>query len=77
MSLVLITRQESFTNCSVSLQLDPWNFRLTKWSVRKAIWQSEQFPDCNMMSAKGFLKANFIQIDEVLNREMKKYLVVL
>ena len=77
MGLVLITRQKSFIDCSLSLQLDLWNFRLTKWSVLKAIWQSEKFPDCNMMSAKGFLKANFTHMDEFLNREMKKYLVVL
>ena len=45
----------SFGNCSVRLQLDPRNVRTTKWSVRKTIWESEQFPACNMTSSRGSL----------------------
>ena len=75
MNLVLITRQKSFTNCSVGLRLDPRNVRLTKWLVCKVIWQSEQFPDCNMTSAKDSFKANFIEMYEFLNWTLKKYLL--
>ena len=44
------------SSLSPTVQLDfRWtlNVRSTKWSVCKDIWQSEQFPECNMTSSRG------------------------
>ena len=43
-SLTVLTKgYQIFTNYSGGLQSDPRNVRSTKWSIGKAIWQSEEF----------------------------------
>ena len=70
---VIDQRLKVFQNCSVGLQLDPWNIRSTKQSVRKAIWQSEEFPEyavfkLRTLSFKIFSKWTNFQI-----RHCKKF----
>ena len=63
---------QSFTNCSVGLQLDFQNVRLTKWSVRKDIWMSEQFPEFNMTSCRNSFKVNSFQMIQFPNQLLNK-----
>ena len=68
----LIRDNQSFRNYSVGLQMDPRNVWSTKWSVHKAIWQSEQFPECNMTSARGSLTEDLFGLNEFPNQALKK-----
>ena len=66
-----IRGSQAFTNCSIGLQLNSPNVRSTKWSVCKAIWQSEQFPGCNMTSYRGSFKDNSFEINQFSNQPLK------
>ena len=54
----VIDQRQLFTNCSVELKLDPRIVQWTKWLVCKAIWQSEEFPDCHVYQPRCQLLEN-------------------
>ena len=58
-------------------KLDRRNVRSTKWLVRKAIWESEQFPGCNMTSPRGSFKANSFKMNEFSYQPLKKLVMIL
>ena len=70
--LWLLRGQQFFTSCSVELQLDPRNVWSTKLSVRKTIWEFEEFPERNMTLSRGSLKANSFEMNEFSNQPLNK-----
>ena len=60
------------TVIAVGLQLDPPNVRSTKWSVRKAIWQSEEFHDYPMYMLRAPSLKIFSKWIVFQNRHCKK-----
>ena len=64
--------EQSFTNCSVGLQLDSGNARSIKWSIHKVVLMSEQLPEGSMASYRNSFKDNFFQMIQFPNKPLKK-----
>ena len=60
-------------SCSIILQLDSRNVRSTKWSVRKAIWQSQELPESNVHQLRTLSQNSFLKWLNVQTRHCKKF----
>ena len=68
----MIRDYQPFTSCSVGLQLDAKNVLSTKWSVRKAIWMSEKFPEYIMTWYRNSFKFNSFKMIQLPIQPLKK-----